>query len=444
MNAVDNKSIAPQQYAQGQGTLGQADTELLKTIFSGALLKNGRAKAGHGYMGLTVNGEGKAVPVKFLTHVSERGWKTDSKIMKENLTGDSGAKALKSSDDLENELMRMAEKVGADKTVKDLIDGYRRHADSTQQRALLSRKIVFSAASAINKKLQENERLNVKTVAITEKPDDTTVATAANPMKTNKQLLYRDRDLLTRFVKTGGMTDEFVDEFVESYKNDQNVDRLISSLSTCVWGDRDELKTRICEAVRAFMIDENVKSKLREQPNNRQVRTELLKELEEKIKAKIEGIGRWSAMAMGSVESLCIRQYDMLESLLVKMSVFDEEADTMMKAFCKAQDGKKEVSDIRRMVKDLLSRSRKVATYDEFKAMLSKVLGETFEFEVTDLKNELEDKWQDDFARLVKDTLTRTLKRSARAEGTNKQLFAEYFMSELMTLCTQKENAVKK
>ena len=327
MRSVNNGAIVPQQYAQGQSGLGAADQKLLKTIFGGALLSAGRAKAGHGYMGLTVDGRSKAVPVKFLTHVSERGWKTDSKIMKENLRGDSGAKALAASDDLERELMRMAEKVGAGKTVRDLIDGYRRHADTPQQRALLSRKIVFSAASAINKKLNPRAQINVKNVTVADKPDDTTIATAENRMKANKLSRYSDRDRMVRIVsesvKKNVIDETFVNDFLEACKKDQDAQAYLKNLKNSQTKSGSRLQDEdVYKIFTGLLGDKGFLSELGRQTDDSALWKLLYKKLTEQMQALLK---KYRYSLVDNIESgygakLRHRSYAILQRMLVEKS----------------------------------------------------------------------------------------------------------------------------
>ena len=129
-------------------SLEDADRELLKTIIGASTLPDNKYKSGHGYMGLTIS-DGALVPLRFLTHYSERGAHTDRTIMKDVADkGNVGVLAFKSSELLEEVMLKLAAKVRCEKAVSGLFEAWKmksKHNDKT----LLSRDVVFQAAQVI-------------------------------------------------------------------------------------------------------------------------------------------------------------------------------------------------------------------------------------------------------------------------------------------------------
>ena len=130
------------------GDLTEGERELLRKIRSAETLPKDDTKAGHGYMGLTIS-DGALVPLRFLTHYSERGAHTDRTIMKDVADkGNVGVLAFKSSELLEEVMLKLAAKVRCEKAVSGLFEAWKmksKHNDKT----LLSRDVVFQAAQVI-------------------------------------------------------------------------------------------------------------------------------------------------------------------------------------------------------------------------------------------------------------------------------------------------------
>ena len=173
--------------------LNEEDRKLLKTIFAGAVSSGSskRDSSGGGYMGLSMDGR-KIRSVKFLTHVTERGWHHDSTIMEGVSKWARADEAFKSSDRLEFALIKLAEKVGADSVVRKLIKNYKSRANNSQGKSLLSREVVFNAVNAINDSASKaGGSVNLKDVE-TESTFNCKTNDGAKFFKTDKQV-YTDK-----------------------------------------------------------------------------------------------------------------------------------------------------------------------------------------------------------------------------------------------------------
>ena len=218
--------------------LDENDAKLLGTIFSGAVSAGDKTKAGGGYMGLSKpGGTGEFRSVKFLTHWYERGAKTDSQLMKAihgyALSGDA---AFAASEQLERSLRMMAEKVGAGKTVNNLINGYKKTANYNG-RSLLSRKIVFQVATAINEK-SSRQHGSVVVVDNVAAQSSKHVSTSVKTMKVDDETQYSDsyEEILQKGFKPGKKFLSELDAELSGKRTGKNADEVRSCVEKILWG----------------------------------------------------------------------------------------------------------------------------------------------------------------------------------------------------------------
>ena len=152
------------------GDLTEGERELLRKIRSAETLPKNDTKAGHGYMGLTIS-DGALVPLRFLTHYSERGAHTDRTIMANVADkGKVGELAFKSSKLLETVLLKLATRVGCGEDVSELFNDWKAKSQHNGQ-TLLSREVVHQVYAKINYALFAQHKPAVTANSLPEKSD---------------------------------------------------------------------------------------------------------------------------------------------------------------------------------------------------------------------------------------------------------------------------------